>query len=478
MTLSDFTFTDRAYPFVEIGIGDEHGISSTSQWDVARWDDPSAHWGGVEPTWMDVSCDVIRFECSCGRASTIDRFLAGTATILVDNDSGWADPSHDTIPGVLSLRPGRQIRCGVVHRTLGPVVLWRGYIDALVPVYDPVEPDTVEIHCIDALGEVNRAKAKPLAAPVGAGEPASVRIDRILDAAQWATPKRDIWATGDTLIASDLGGQTADLLGQAADSVGGVVFGDQRGTVCFRPRDWQAYDPNTPPDGSIGNSADAGAGNDVVYNQADGTHLDYVWKTDQVIFFETPGNEDVCPVRWERPFERADIATRAIIGRNAATAVQVDDVDGIVRYGIEPFERTSLLTESDARLVDLANRVLAVRDDSTAPRIRSVTMNAATGDDSLDLQATVDPFKPSRYLCRLVLERGEVFEEMDFATGWRHTIDRHSWETLINLDVAAPYANLGAHWDGAWWDRSLWAVTVVSDLVGEIRQLLDEAIHA
>lgn len=473
--LSDFTFTERARPFVEIGIGDEHGMASTSVWDGAHWDSPAdAHWAGVEPTWHDVSCDTIRYECNYGRVSTIDRFLPGTATVLVDNSSGWADPSHDVIPGELSLRPGRQIRMGVDHVTLGHVVRWRGYIDGLVPVYDPVDHDTVELHCIDALGEVNRAKSKPQPAPVGASDPAHVRIHRLLDLALWSTAKRDVWATGDTLIAHDLGGQTADLLGQAADSVGGVVFGDQTNTVCFRPRDWQAYDPNTPPDGSIGNSADAGTGNDVVFTQVDGTRLNYVWKAEQVIFFETAGIEDVCPVRWERPFERADITTRAIIGRDAATAVQLDDPAGITRYGIEPFERTNLLTEQDGRLTDLAKRVLVIRGESTAPRIRAVTMNAATSDESLDLQATVDPFKPSRYLCRLTLPRGDVFEEMHFATGFRHSVDRHSWETLINLDLAAPYANIGGHWDGAWWDTSLWT-TVNRTRLDEVYTLLAAA---
>jgi hypothetical protein len=42
------------------------------------------------------------------------------------------------------------------------------------------------------------------------------------------------------------------MMGQAADSAGGVVFGDLDGDVVFRGIDWMLYDPDVPPDGTIG----------------------------------------------------------------------------------------------------------------------------------------------------------------------------------------------------------------------------------
>ena len=64
------------------------------------------------------------------------------------------------------------------------------------------------------------------------------------------------------------------------------MYGDIEGRVAYRRRDWQLFTVGTPPDGTIGNVA--------------------------------PG--DVCPTRWERPFDRADIATRVIVGREAPPA--------------------------------------------------------------------------------------------------------------------------------------------------------------
>jgi hypothetical protein len=449
MTDSRFMFTDRARPIVEVGTGDTHGRGDTSLWDTARWDTPGDRWAGGEPVWVDISCDCYSYDCQYGRGSTIDRFVAGSATVSFDNSSGWADPTAD--PGDLSLRPGRQIRLGVEHVVLGTVWLWRGFIDAITPVYDPTDPDTVELSCIDALGEVNRAKTAPLPEALFAGDSASDRVNRLLDAAQWSVNKRDVSSAADTLIATDLGGQTADLLGQVADSVGGVVFADTTGTICFRPRDWQVYNPATPPDGTIGNGG-TGARQNIV---EDGDPV--VYFGDPVVFAPVAGvGDDVCPARWERPFERADITTRVIMGRDEATAVTVDDDDGIVRYGIEPFQRTDLINTSDAAIAALARRILITRNAATAPRIRSVTLAATTTDASLDLQTTVDVFTPSRYRCRLTEARGVVFDDEYFATGVRHSVDPSTWDTLINLDLAAPYANRGNRWDTARWDQDTW----------------------
>jgi hypothetical protein len=429
MALAEFTFTSRARPVIEIAVGDVRTAVGTARWDTARWDNPAATWAGDNPDWLDVTCHGMRFTCEYGRQRTTDRFIPGVATVIVTNATGWADPDTVDEPGVLSMRPGRAIRLGVVHAVYGYRCLFRGFIDAIVPMYDADELDVVQLDCVDALAEVNRAKLKPISSPSYAGESASARTTRILDLAQWSASARDIRPSSELLTASDMGGQVADLLGQVADSAGGSVFGDLEGRVAFRPRDWQTFPPGTPPDGTIGNVA--------------------------------PG--DVCPTRWERPFARADITTRAIVGRDPATAVVADDPDGIAKYGIEPFERTDLLTQSDNSVSLLALRALRTRSWSTAPRVRSVSLDAATAAAALDLMSTVDVYRPSRYRCRLTYPppRGPVFDAEYFATGVSHEVTPSSWTLELNLDVAAPYVAVGGRWDQAQWDLALWATPVL-----------------
>jgi hypothetical protein len=265
----------------------------------------------------------------------------------------------------------------------------------------------------------------PLATAVGNNDPASARVTRILDSVAWPQAARDIQPSYELLIGTTLGGQAADLLSQTADSAGGVIFGDMTGRVAFRARDWQTYMPGTPVDGTIGNVAPT----------------------------------DVCPVMWERPFARADITTRAIFGRDLESAVTADDGQGQIKYGIEPYERVDLLTASDASLLQLAQRVLRTRAAATAPRVRSVTLDARTSTAALDLMSSVEVYRPSRYRCRLQYPqpRGVVFDEEYFATGVVHTMTPSDWTLQLNLDVAAPYAAAGGRWDSSYWDQSLWA---------------------
>jgi len=659
VSLAAFTWTTRVRPVVELGIGDSRSFVG-AVWDLSKWDTVPAYWSGTEPSWLDISCDTRTARLEYGRQATTDRFVAGTATIVVDNVTGWADPNTDDVPGVLSVRPGRPIRVSVEHAVYGRRILFRGFVDGMVPTYTPTGADAVELSCLDALGEVNRAKMQPLSAPVGDGETASARVDRILDAIQWLP--RDVRASSETLLPTDLGGQVADLLGQTADSAGGSVWGDYDGRVAFRGRDWQSYLPDTPPDATIGNvepghtipgtpavpgyltptvgtvttpdpgplpaqcvfvfkvrgpSAngvlntlaaqwnrpndvswfvyrDSATGDVMLGTSTDGTEATYapatvatqpvstndetlalavrlnsggnqivdsfrwtgtawvplasasiptrpvfdaagpmvigttapsdiwngriysvelrtgldptagtvVWRFDAddypgtgtsyvdprgrtwtlsaagAITPKIPAEPDVvvppdvCPVGWERPFNRADITTRAIVGRDLETAVVLDDAEGINRYGIEPFERTDLLTLRDPSLQLLAERILATRAVDTAPRVRSVALDARTSVEALDLMSSVDVYLPSRYRCRLQYPppRGLVFDEEYFATGVAHELTPSSWTLALNLDVAAPYAIAGGRWDGAYWDLASWTDAVA--LLAEARTLI------
>ena len=435
MSLSRFTFTDRARPIAQLGIGEVRN-SSTAAWDSARWNNAAARWGGNDPSWRDVSCEQFSFEMIAGRRAATDRFEVATGTLYARNVSGWADPHHFDAPTGTTVRPGQQMRVGVDHATLGRVWLFHGYIDAITPRYEPGEPDTVQFDLIDALGEVNRAKVAS-GSTLAASETVHYRIARLLDHAGWPITRRHLDNTTFTVIASAINGQIADLVSQAADSAGGAVFGRNDGWVVFRRQDWQTYLAGTPPDGIIGNV--------------------------------DPG--DLCPQGWVRPFARADITTRAIFGRDPATARTHDDPAGIATYGIEPFERTDLLTSTDAELDQIAARVMQTRAAATAPRVRGVTIDARHGDAYVDLLTSLDLFKPSRYRCRLELERGLVFDADHFATGVHHRLDAHGWAADINLDVAAPYLANPGHWDGATWDNAVWSD--VAAVLAEARALLD-----
>jgi hypothetical protein len=142
--------------------------------------------------------------------------------------------------------------------------------------------------------------------------------------------------------------------------------------------------------------------------------------------------------------------------------VILDDLEGQRLYGIEPFERTDLLTEGYDMLVLLARRVLNSRSHTTAPRVRSVSLDARTADNALDLMSTVDVYDPSRYRCRLQYDRGLVFDDEYFATAVAHEVTPNGWTLELNLDTAAPYAVVGERWDSAHWGTSVWGSSPVT----------------
>lgn len=449
-----FEFTDRVVPIVQLGIGNAPRQIGTAGWDAGLWDDNTwtgtdqppadlegrwsvaywgdafpgdglpapadpgftdagdAHWSGFEPEFYDVSCDTISVELAVGRARTTDRFEIGFATVVLRNLDGRYDLRLPAPPpgAVLSLVPGRAIRVGIRHALFGDRWLWRGYVDDVVPGYDPVESDVCTVNAIDAVGEAGRFQLAAVPDPgQGAGEGASARVKRILTGARWWLPDgADISPAATAMLPTTLGDSAANLLALTAESEGGAVFGDTAGRVAFRQRDWQTFTATDPPDAAVGNLV-AGA---------------------------------VCPTGIELAFRRADIVTRAVVARATDPVPRVfENTEGVAMYGHETWEATDLICSDPAVLPVLAERILRTRDPEIEPRVEAVSFDASTGDDVVDLLCFADPRRPSRWTITLDAGNGQVLSDRQmFVTGMRHTMSRSEWSARYDLDLAWPFA--------------------------------------
>ena len=117
----------RAQPRIDLGVGDSRDAQGLGQWqpdggNVAntRWQSEAATtgtstWNGEEPYWVDVTCYGIEIETYTGHDRAADEWDVGTATIVLANDTGWADwpPTVEPNPFDLTVRPGRQVRVSV-----------------------------------------------------------------------------------------------------------------------------------------------------------------------------------------------------------------------------------------------------------------------------------------------------------------------------------------------------------------------------
>ena len=442
MSLARFTFTNRARPIIELGVGDNRIDTAGGRWQVSYWDNPTAIWAGTEPLWLDITCITYDVTTTLGRQRTTDQFAPGTASLTMSNVAGWADPNPPAgTPAFEQIRPGCPLRIGIDHATLGIIWLWRGFVDAVEPEFLPGVGDVANISAVCALGEAGRVWTAELPEVVGDGDTASMRFNRILNAAEWPIGARSIEAVATPMLPTVFGEQAANMLTQCADSYGGAVYGDTDGRVVTRNRDWQTYMPDTPVDATVGNI----------------------------------GADDICPSAWHLGHDRADIITRVILAQFGESVSRVyDDIPGQLMYGIETYEASDLICALPDELDLLAGRLLRTRSYLTGSRVDRLVINASTGRDAVDLVTTASVFKPSRWRCRHMQSRGTIFDAELFVTGIRHEISPTAWITAFDLDAAAPWvasATLG--WSGGTWDRELWADDVAV-LLDEARQLLAE----
>jgi hypothetical protein len=322
------------------------------------------------------------------------------------------------------------------------------------------------------------------------------------------------------MIATELGGQCVDLLNIAADSAGGTVFGDAGAgesdpRVTFKGRDWANYDNTSEPVGTIGDYGYPGVPEHYVHTasmtedpEASGLYLLTIYPVEDLIedpagsglyylfdpamvLNETPAGTglylvegggvvpavpaEVCPSNWELSFARADITTKALLGRpdeverEYPTPAQLAAVSngfkyGLSMFGVETFTRNDLWTQANADLDWLGERILTTRSWKYMPRVVAVTVTGkATAPETVHTLINASPFTPARFRCRHRIDGRTVFDRMMMVTGVEHAITPHGWEARIQLDDAAPFLVGGAQparWDEtdiALWDTTTWA---------------------
>lgn len=428
MTEARFRLAPGLHPVVELGVGDTRGGADEAVWNVARWD-TAGRWAGTEPSWLDVSCHVVALDCHIGRLRAATRFDTGTATITLANPDGWADVLADPAdPATLALRPGRPIRWGIARPGEPTRWKWRGFVDVHTATYAGRVPDAdlATLSCVDALGEVGRVELAALPAPVGAGEGPTARLNRILDAAGWRTAWRHLDPAATPLVATDLAGQTIDLLGQTADSAAGSIYGDVDGNVRFRNRDWQMFPPGRVPDAVVGTGPGA----------------------------------DTCPLDVTVEFARADTATRTLADDGdpaSGPAVVRNDPAAQLLYGVETVTIADLVTANPVQQGVIADRLLATLGVGAQPRIAALTLDAAhDGAADVMLEAT-DPFTPSLWRVAFGRDTRTVYDAELLVVGADHHFDAATWQTTVALDAAGPWRAAGGRWDGAAWDRATWS---------------------
>jgi hypothetical protein len=181
--------------------------------------------------WVDATADVRGVSTSRGSRTVSGitrRTEAGTVTVELLNRARQWDPTANTdfytgVPLRLTVSNGSAMVPVFTGRVVDIELQWRSY------GMDPV----VTVTAADAVSVLSQMDLAAVAA-VGAGETASERITRILDAAGWLVGDRDISGGGVALAATTLEGSVWDQVGTVVDAEVGDCWVRADGVVAFR----------------------------------------------------------------------------------------------------------------------------------------------------------------------------------------------------------------------------------------------------
>jgi hypothetical protein len=342
---------------------------------------------------VDVSDITLRASIRRGRNRILNKFEAGSATVVLEDTNGDWVPSNTASPYYGKLVPLRKIRIYADYNSVR-YYLYSGYITS----YDTnfqlglESISSVTLQCVDAFRLFSNVAISTVAG-TSAGQTTGDRMNNLLDVPNFPTSMREI-DTGDSTVQADPATER-DLL-SALQVIENSEFGgfyiDPEGNAIFLSRDTLAQ----KADGTATNFAD------------DGTGISY-----QAIDFA---------------YDDTLIFNDVTVNREGGTAQTVQDTSSIETYFIHSGKREGLLVQTDAESLDQATMILQSRKDAIF-RIDSIGLNLADDTETARIVAglSLDIFDLTN-ITKATPGSGSVTLEL-FVQGIQQDITTNTWTT-------------------------------------------------
>ena len=349
---------------------------------------------------VDVSDIALQVSIRRGRNRILNKFEAGTATVILADDNGDWSAENTSSPYYGKLLPLRKIRIYADYDDGGGMdryYLYSGYITAYNSTYGVGVEDTskITLQCVDGFRLLNSILIDTVA---GAGSPqlSGARVETLLDVVSFPASQRVI-DPGNSTMQADPGTSNRDLLSAiqlVESSEFGGFFLDAEGNATFLSRDTISKKADETP------TIFADDGSAITYNQ-----IEFA-------------NDDTLLVN--------DVTVTRLNG----TSQNVFDQTSIDTYFLHSGKRDGILVQTDAEALDQAQTLLVARKDTT-DRIDSMTIN-------LD-----DPSAVSKIVAGLNLEifdlvnvtktvpGGSTITKELFVQGVQHDITNNIFTTKI-----------------------------------------------
>jgi hypothetical protein len=346
---------------------------------------------------VDISSLCVSASIRRGRNRILDKFEAGTATVVLKDSTGDFNPSNSSGAYYGKLTPLRKIQIFADYNgTRYP--LFYGFIVSYTTNFQ-VGIDSVSqvtLQCADGFRLMNNVVFTSLPA-ASAGDSTGTRINQLLDLAGWPSVQRSI-DNGDTTCQTDPGTANRNIL-DALQLVGdktefGGFFADFHGSFQFLSRSKLAAQASSPQ---------------VTYTD-DNSGIGY--QTIELM------HDDVL------------VVNNVSVNKLGGAIQQVSDSDSISTYFTHSGLRQDILVQTDAEALSQAQMLLATRKDATL-RISSLSLNLFDPTDSPRIIAGLgsDIFNPIQVI--KTMPGSTSITKILLIQGIQHDMSKSSFNTKL-----------------------------------------------
>ena len=412
-------------PHVALGYYPED--SSLAFWDGALWDDSTAVWNGVAPL-TDVTCDLLSVALTEGRDTPLERFRPSTLTVTLTDPEGLYSPWRmaPTTAAFGAIRPGIDLVYWVDVPEAGDTIpRFRGIVTAIEDGFpDQGDQHTVVFHATDYLSVLAAFDGTEIA-PVGAGETAGPRLNRIVQNTGWTGPTAfDVGTVA--LQATTLAKNALDEAGMVTDTEAGALWCNRDGVLTFRDKNGLGLDPH---------------------------YLDV-----QAVFGDGVGtattdiDTELCYTDLELASDTDRVRNMVTISNVGGTAVLRSDLTSIALYQAHTFQRLDLIHVDPAESVTLANHYLDVYAYASN-RVDGLTVDLGALAPA-DAATVLDLDTLHMIEVRRRPEGFQVVANLQIQ-GLTENVSAESWTVKFRTFSAASVFDV-ARWDVDLWDTGLW----------------------
>ena len=346
---------------------------------------------------VDVSDIALRVSIRRGRNRVLNSFEAGSATVVLEDESGDYNPQNTSGPYFGKLLPLRKIRIFADYDDGGGLeryYLFSGYITSFDNTFrlGLDEVSTVTFQCVDAFRLLQNVQITTVAGS-SAGQTTGARIENLLDLASFPVSQRLI-DVGDTLVQADPA--TNRTLLAACQTIEqselGGFFIDDEGNAVFLSRTTVSEKADETP---------------LLFND-NGTDISY-----QSIDFA---------------YDDTQIFNDITVTRLGGVAQNVQSTSSIETFFIHSGSRSDLLMQTDAEALDQASMLLNARENALL-RIDSIGLNLM---DSTASNRIVAGLESDLFTLINVTKTGQASSTFTlelFVQGIQHDITPNTWTT-------------------------------------------------